>query len=486
MDSDLRHSVERLLQKELARYSWAIVMIALAETAQFMMSKAETGNPLCIYIGFIAQTAVLALAWRRPDRLRGLVAKTPFAVIWAALFAISVLVLYLPVPFPLLCCAATVFKASEMLAVLTAADALFGLIPTRRVAPVALGGIVIAFGAAVVLFSLPSTLSTFIQAAIAAVCAVTPALASRHSSNRSAEPVGVSCGRTPQSCKRVHAPAALIMTICFFSIGIQLTYMSLWSECDWAVVYAIAIVLSIIFLIIEFKTYGLSRFSLLDLTCASFIAVSVIYVGAGMGSGATSVAMASIGFCLFIPRILQISGTAARDGDADPLPVFAEAQFADWLANVVATVCMASGAYSALSANERLSIGVIIALGCIFGVFALYDARTRSAIFDFIEEAPANAAHTGNEVTAESREPDAAPSLEDVCQALAYEHNLTNKETQVLTLVASGASLGRVCDEMCVSMSTAKSHVYHIYQKLGVHSRDELNNLLKQVQNCKV
>ena len=41
-------------------------------------------------------------------------------------------------------------------------------------------------------------------------------------------------------------------------------------------------------------------------------------------------------------------------------------------------------------------------------------------------------------------------------------------------LLAQGLTLARLCEAANISMATAKSHVYHIYQKMDVHSRKEL------------
>lgn len=48
---------------------------------------------------------------------------------------------------------------------------------------------------------------------------------------------------------------------------------------------------------------------------------------------------------------------------------------------------------------------------------------------------------------------------------------LTDRERQVLELLADGASTQRIADELDVSGNTVRTHVQHLLRKLGVHHR---------------
>ncbi len=52
-----------------------------------------------------------------------------------------------------------------------------------------------------------------------------------------------------------------------------------------------------------------------------------------------------------------------------------------------------------------------------------------------------------------------------------YER-LTERETEVLTLLASGLSSGRIAARLSIATSTAKTHIRNIYQKLGANTRE--------------
>jgi ATP/maltotriose-dependent transcriptional regulator MalT len=48
---------------------------------------------------------------------------------------------------------------------------------------------------------------------------------------------------------------------------------------------------------------------------------------------------------------------------------------------------------------------------------------------------------------------------------------LTAREWEVLDLMVSGASTEQISKDLVVSLETVRSHIKHILQKLGVHTR---------------
>lgn len=73
--------------------------------------------------------------------------------------------------------------------------------------------------------------------------------------------------------------------------------------------------------------------------------------------------------------------------------------------------------------------------------------------------------------------PEAA--IETRCVHLASVHGLTEREGEVFVLLARGRN-GAFIQEQCrVTRNTAKTHIRHIYQKLGVHTQQELIDLVE-------
>lgn len=70
-------------------------------------------------------------------------------------------------------------------------------------------------------------------------------------------------------------------------------------------------------------------------------------------------------------------------------------------------------------------------------------------------------------------------SLEQQCEDIADRFGLSNREREVLALLARGRSTPYIQDELCIAQGTVKSHVRHIYTKLDITSKQELINLVE-------
>ena len=62
---------------------------------------------------------------------------------------------------------------------------------------------------------------------------------------------------------------------------------------------------------------------------------------------------------------------------------------------------------------------------------------------------------------------------------LKYE--LTNREIEILDLIAQGKTYKEISDELFISLNTSKSHIKNIYQKLGVSNKTQAANLWNSV-----
>lgn len=60
------------------------------------------------------------------------------------------------------------------------------------------------------------------------------------------------------------------------------------------------------------------------------------------------------------------------------------------------------------------------------------------------------------------------------CRVLAEDYDLSKRELDVLELLMRGYDTGSVAEKLFVSPHTVKTHMYHIYKKMGVNSRQEL------------
>lgn len=67
---------------------------------------------------------------------------------------------------------------------------------------------------------------------------------------------------------------------------------------------------------------------------------------------------------------------------------------------------------------------------------------------------------------------------------LAERYRLTEREAEILRLVAGGATSGEIAEALVISNSTARGHAHKIYQKLGVSTREELLEFLADAEGA--
>ena len=74
------------------------------------------------------------------------------------------------------------------------------------------------------------------------------------------------------------------------------------------------------------------------------------------------------------------------------------------------------------------------------------------------------------------------PRFKTKCERLAQRTGISERELEVMELTAKGRSATRIAEDLSVTLATVNSHVHHIYQKLGVHSRQEMLDLIENEQ----
>ena len=65
------------------------------------------------------------------------------------------------------------------------------------------------------------------------------------------------------------------------------------------------------------------------------------------------------------------------------------------------------------------------------------------------------------------------------CETIASARGLSPREGEVLLLLAQGRSRTFIQSELFLADGTVKTHIRHIYQKLDVHSKQELISLIQ-------
>lgn len=131
-------------------------------------------------------------------------------------------------------------------------------------------------------------------------------------------------------------------------------------------------------------------------------------------------------------------------------------------------------AVTALSADAGLASRSMVA--AVLGSIVLY---TLLSIRDFgfdktiaaVEPEPEGQPETPVEIRYTDR-------VEARCDELVAQLGLTEREADVFRLLARGNNTLRIQEELAITKNTLKYHARHIYEKAGVHSQQELIDLL--------
>lgn len=88
-------------------------------------------------------------------------------------------------------------------------------------------------------------------------------------------------------------------------------------------------------------------------------------------------------------------------------------------------------------------------------------------------------AHPVAPTAAEADDEHDAPHLDRACDEVIERFSLTPREGDVLRLLARGRTSPVIQEKLFLSHNTVKTHVRHIYAKLGIHSQQELIDIVE-------
>lgn len=95
------------------------------------------------------------------------------------------------------------------------------------------------------------------------------------------------------------------------------------------------------------------------------------------------------------------------------------------------------------------------------------------------EPEPAPEPEAEAEVEAEDQRNVVRP-YKNKCAHAAKRFELTPREGEILVYLAKGRNAKYIADQLFVAERTVKTHTYHIYQKMGIHSQQELIDIVEE------
>ena len=165
-------------------------------------------------------------------------------------------------------------------------------------------------------------------------------------------------------------------------------------------------------------------------------------------------------------ELVLVAGTVALaiSFNMPPIRTFLIARVAFGLSDI------AGGLIAAFVLGDAVSeiMGVV--------VFALCEAVVALMIFIFVVLHRFNTTHDDDEGK-QKRQSDNI-QIRDACERIADACKLSPRERDVFFLLAEGRSTARVKEELCIAEGTVNTHVRNIYSKLGVHTRQEMLDIV--------
>lgn len=196
--------------------------------------------------------------------------------------------------------------------------------------------------------------------------------------------------------------------------------------------------------------------------------------------------------CLLLPSVLPAAGSAVREISAAILH-FGYTASEIFVMVMVGSLCyhyhvsavwlfgIERGARALLILAGRLAAGWADGLGA--PVEPVIVLAVMLATFLVLSNQRLDASW-GVSITAERLQDGAAASGLDAahqraalvqrCSQLAKTHKLSQREEEVLILLAEHKTAGDIERSLLIAHGTVKAHIGHVYQKLGIHSRSEL------------
>lgn len=147
---------------------------------------------------------------------------------------------------------------------------------------------------------------------------------------------------------------------------------------------------------------------------------------------------------------------------------------------VLAGYPLGDGLQQSFQAAEQGAYGCLVLLG-IFVLTSLLIPRRDATMDDNAQEPGIPEAATAPDTIAV-----AASYANEVDALIAHRkqvaaaHGLSARETEIFLLLAQGRSRPYIRDTLFLSKNTVSTHIRHIYEKLSIHSQQELIDLVEE------
>lgn len=174
----------------------------------------------------------------------------------------------------------------------------------------------------------------------------------------------------------------------------------------------------------------------------------------------------------------QVSGwneatTTIREFRFDPLKLFSRRDIPMWTGFALGTIA----GYVLFVANTMEGIPLFAFVAglavCLVSSYALYGLR-EMMIVDRMDSIIVENMRDQGSISALLEKPFASK-----CERIIEAYGLSPREAEVFRLLAKGRNAEYIQNELFISVSTARTHIYHIYKKIGISSRQSLIDIVE-------
>ncbi len=75
---------------------------------------------------------------------------------------------------------------------------------------------------------------------------------------------------------------------------------------------------------------------------------------------------------------------------------------------------------------------------------------------------------------------DPQPVTQELLWKAAQQFHLSERERETACFICSSRSNEEIAEQMCISISTVKKHVYHIFEKTDITKRSQLAEVIRK------
>lgn len=174
--------------------------------------------------------------------------------------------------------------------------------------------------------------------------------------------------------------------------------------------------------------------------------------------------------------LMEWTGQVVKNAEFQlfPLQRFAMGRLAQWFGFLIGALISYLMFFHASLSPVPLSLVVAVMVIVIVAAFAIYDnARDEedTQLTDFV---------LGDPSTLVIDPPKNAAPFRERCDALIEKFQLSSREAEVFRYLAKGRNAEYIQQKLYISANTVKTHISHIYKKMGVNNQQWLIDLVDQ------